>query len=74
MNGQANIVPGGPYPITWTWLRGLVYLIAQVDQICRGTGGPNGPGTSGGLGGLQLSGHWVIMPCDLVDLFHKLAR
>ena len=49
--GQVNIVPGGPYSITWTWLRGLVYLTAQVDQICRGTGGPNGPGKPGGLDG-----------------------
>ena len=54
--GQVNTTLGGPYSITWTWLRGLVSLIAQVDQMCSGTGGPNGLGKPGGLGGLQSSG------------------
>ena len=54
--GQVNVTLGGPYSITWTWLLGLVYLIAQVDQMCSGTGGPNEPGKPSGLGGLQPSG------------------
>ena len=36
---------------------GLVYLVVQVDQIVEVQVDPSGPGTTGGLGGLYLSGH-----------------